>query len=44
MACPWRRGGSPLLAEFRAATARVDAFLSELATYLPGVDVKHVDW
>jgi len=33
----------PLL-EFRAATVRLEAFLDELAGYLPGVDLKHVDW
>ncbi len=30
--------------EFRAATARLEALLDELAGYLPGVDLKHVDW
>jgi len=39
-----KRNAEVSVAEFRAATARVDAFLDELAGYLPGVDLKHVDW
>jgi len=39
-----KRNAEVSVAEFRAATARVDAFLTELAGYLPGVDLKHVDW
>jgi len=39
-----KRNAEVSVAEFRAATARVDGFLTELATYLPGVDLKHVDW
>ncbi len=39
-----KRNAEVSVAEFRAATARVDAFLSELASYLPGVDLKDVDW
>ncbi len=30
--------------EFRAAVARLDGFLSVLAQYLPGVNLKDVDW
>jgi len=39
-----KRNTEVSVAEFRAATARVDAFLTELAGYLPGLDLKHVDW
>jgi len=39
-----KRNAEVSVAEFRAATARVEAFLDELAGYLPGVDLKHVDW
>jgi len=39
-----KRNAEVSVAEFRAATARVDGFLTELAGYLPGVDLKHVDW
>ncbi len=39
-----KRNAEVSVAEFRTATARVEAFLDELAGYLPGVDLKHVDW
>jgi len=39
-----KRNTEVSVTEFRAATARLDAFLDELASYLPGVDLKHVDW
>jgi len=39
-----KRNAEASVTEFRAATARLEAFLTELAGYLPGVDLKHVDW
>ena len=39
-----KRNAEGSVAEFRAATARLEALLDELAGYLPGVDLKHVDW
>jgi len=39
-----KRNAEVSVAEFRAATARLEALLEELAGYLPGVDLKHVDW
>jgi len=39
-----KRNAEVSVAEFRAATARLEGFLDELGTYLPGVDLKHVDW
>jgi len=39
-----KRNAEASVAEFRAATARLEALLEELAGYLPGVDLKHVDW
>jgi len=39
-----KRNTEVAVAEFRAATARLEALLEELASYLPGVDLKHVDW
>jgi len=39
-----KRNAEASVTEFRAATARLEALLDELAGYLPGVDLKHVDW
>jgi len=39
-----KRNAEVSVTEFRAATARLEALLEELAGYLPGVDLKHVDW
>jgi len=39
-----KRNAEASVTEFRAAVARLDGFLSVLAQYLPGVNLKHVDW